>query len=54
MVRDQDPMTEEEIRQAEEEVHYLFDDVRDTLANDLGGDSEDYRADRQLADDGDS
>lgn len=45
-------MTEEEIEQAEAEIHDLFDDVRDTLAEDLGGEPEDYRADKRVADGG--
>lgn len=43
-------MTDEEIAAAEDEIHDLFEDVREALAEDLGGDPEDYRADRAATD----
>lgn len=52
MARDQTPMTEEELEQAEGEVHALFEDIREDLAEDLGGDPEDYRPDRAVTDGG--
>jgi hypothetical protein len=45
-------MTDEELEQAEAEIHDLFEDVRRDLAEDLGGDPDDYRADRVAADGG--
>lgn len=45
-------MTDEELEQAEAEIHDLFDDVREDLAEDLGGDPDDYRADRRRVPDG--
>jgi len=45
-------MTDEQLEEAEEEVHDLFDDVREALAEDLGGDPDDYRADRAATDGG--
>jgi hypothetical protein len=46
MARTDRPMTDEEIEQSKEEIHELFTEVRETLAEDLGGNSEDYRADK--------
>jgi len=45
-------MNEAELDRAAEEIHDLFDDVRDALAEDLGGDPEDYRAEQTLPDGG--
>lgn len=53
MARDQRPMTDDELGQARDEIHSLFDEVREDLAEDLGGDPEGYRADRRVADGGD-
>jgi len=52
MARNQSPMTDEELEQAKAEIHDLFEDVRRDLAEDLGGDPDDYRADRVAADGG--
>jgi hypothetical protein len=38
-------MTDEELEQSREEIHELFTEVRETLAEDLGGDPDDYQAD---------
>lgn len=46
-------MAGREYEQAKEEIHDLFDDVREDLAEDLGGDPEDYRASRPKSDGGD-
>jgi hypothetical protein len=46
-------MSQEEIEQAQEEIHDLFDDIREALAEDRGGDPDDYRADRPVPDGGD-
>lgn len=45
-------MTDAELEQATEDIHDLFDDVRETLAEDLGGEPEDYQADTRVADGG--
>lgn len=45
-------MTEDEIEQAREDIHDLFDDVRADMADDLGGDPEDYQAESSAAPDG--
>ena len=45
-------MTDEEIEDAKDELHDLFAEVREDLADDLGGDPEDYRADRAATDGG--
>lgn len=52
MARDQEPMTDEEIEQAKAEIADLFEEVREDLADDLGGEPEDYRTDRRVADGG--
>jgi hypothetical protein len=45
-------MTDEQIAEAKDELHDLFADIREDLAEDLGGDPEDYRVDRAAADGG--
>jgi hypothetical protein len=45
-------MTDEEIEDAKAAIHDLFAEVREDLAEDLGGDPEDYRADRAATDGG--
>jgi len=45
-------MTDDEFAAAREEIHDLFDEVREDLAEDLGGEPEDYRADRATVDGG--
>ena len=52
MTRNQDPMTEEQIKDAKAAIHDLFAEVREDLAEDLGGDPDDYRADRAATDGG--
>ena len=53
MVRDHDPMTDEQLAAARDEMQDLREEVREALAEDLGGDPEDYRTDRAVADGGD-
>jgi len=53
MARNQEPMTDEELAEAKESLEALREQVREDLAEDLGGDPEDYRADRAAADGGD-
>lgn len=36
MARDQTPMTEDEIERAREEIHDLFDEVRQDIASEQG------------------
>ena len=43
MARDQDPMTDEKLAEAKESL----EELREDLAEDLGGDPEDYDATRQ-------
>lgn len=50
MARDQQPMTDEELENSKDEIHDLLAEVREDLAEDLGGELEDYRADRTAAD----
>ena len=45
-------MTDEAIEQARAEIKELFDEVREDLAEDLGGEPEDYRADNRPVADG--
>jgi len=45
-------MIDEVLEQAEAEIRELFEDVRSDLAEDLGGDPDDYRADRAVTDGG--
>jgi hypothetical protein len=53
MARNHGPMTDEQFAAAKEEIQSLRADVRESLAEDLGGEPEDYRADRAVADGGD-
>jgi hypothetical protein len=46
-------MTDEQFDQAREEIHELFEEVREALAEDLGGEPEDYRADEVTVGNGD-
>jgi len=49
MARDSEgPMTEDELAAASEELQELRDEVREDLAADLGGDPDDFRADRHF------
>lgn len=43
-------MTDEQIEQAADEIGELFDEVRADLAEDLGGEPEDYRAEYDAED----
>jgi len=45
MARTDEPMTDEELEKSKEEIHDLFAEVRETLAEDLGGEPEEYRVD---------
>lgn len=46
MARDQQPITDEEIAEARDALQELREQVRQDLADDLGGEPEDYNADR--------
>lgn len=46
MTRDQQPVSEAEIEEARAGLQELRQQVREDLAADLGGDPEDYNADR--------
>ena len=52
MARNQEPMTDEELAEAKENLEALREQVREDLAEDLGGPPEDYDATRQLVSDG--
>jgi hypothetical protein len=52
MARNQGPVTDDEIERAKEEIEDLRGEVRQVLADELGGDPDDYRADRVAADGG--
>lgn len=45
-------MTDDELRAAKEDIHDLFEEVRADLAEDLGGEPEDYRVDESPVPDG--
>lgn len=53
MARNQQPVTAEELEQAKTALENLRGDVRQALADEFGGDPEDYRADRAVTDGGD-
>lgn len=50
MDRDQEPVTEEEIEALQEEMREQREEVREQLAEDLGGEPEDYNAETYLND----
>jgi len=52
MAQHHGPMTDAEIETAKDELQALRGDVREALADELGGDADDYRADRSVADGG--
>ena len=60
MARNQEPVSEDEIEALREEMDEQREDIREALAEDLGGESEDYdaeeyfndRADEPVADGG--
>ena len=54
MARNQEPMTDEELAEAKESLDELREQVREDLAEDLGGEPEDYDATRQPVADGGS
>ena len=45
MARDQEPVSEEELKAAKQRLNELREQVREDLVADLGGDPEDYNAD---------
>lgn len=45
-------MTDEELEEFQDEMEKQGEELRDALAEDLGGDPEDYRAGRPVADGG--
>jgi hypothetical protein len=51
MARDTEPMTDSELDAFEEAMNEQAEELREALAEDLGGDPEDYRK-RPVADDG--
>lgn len=50
MARNQEPVSEEEIEALREEMDAQREDIRETLAEDLGGNPEDYDAEVYLND----
>ena len=51
MARDTEPMTDEELEAFEQAMDEQAEELRETLAEDFGGDPEDYRK-RPVADGG--
>ena len=51
-VRDQGLITEEELGEAEEQLEEFLPEVREVLAEDLGGEPENYLADKRIANSG--
>lgn len=52
MARDQEPMTDEELAEAKQRLEDLRERVRHDLAEDLGGDPDEYDATRRPVPDG--
>ncbi len=50
MARNQEPVSEEEIEALREEMDEQREDIREALAEDLGGEPEDYDAEECLND----
>jgi len=50
MARDQEPVSEEEIQALQEEMDGQREEIREALADDLGGEPEDYDAEKYLSD----
>ena len=50
MARDQEPVSEEELRALQEEMDGQREEIREALADDLGGEPEDYDAEKYLSD----
>ncbi|PSQ17940.1 hypothetical protein BRD02_02000 [Halobacteriales archaeon QS_8_69_73] len=49
MARNQEPVSEEEIKAIREEMDEQREEIRETLAEDLGGEPEDYDAEEYLS-----
>lgn len=45
MARDQEPMTEGDLENAKEAIQELREETREALAEELGGEANDFRAD---------
>lgn len=54
MARDQKPMTDDEIAELHERMYAQREDIRAALADDLDGNSDDYRVDDAFSDGGDT
>ena len=50
MARDQRPMNDDELSELRDKMDAQREEIRAALAEDLGGDPEDYRADRPVTD----
>ena len=50
MARDQEPVTEEEIQALQDEMDGQREEIREALADDLGGEPEDYDVGNYLSD----
>jgi hypothetical protein len=50
MARDQEPVSEEELRAFQEEMDDQREEIREALAEDLGWEPEDYDAEKYLSD----
>jgi len=50
MARDQEPVTEDELEALREEMNDQRDEIREALADDLGGEPSDYDAEEYLSD----
>lgn len=45
MARNQEPMTDEDLEDAKEVIRELREETREALAEELGGEADDFRAD---------
>lgn len=52
MARDHQPLTDDEIAELREKMDAQRADIRAALAEDLGGEPDEYRADRTVTDGG--
>jgi hypothetical protein len=50
MARNQEPLSEEELEALQEEMDDQREEIREALAEDLGGEPEDYDAEKYLSD----
>jgi hypothetical protein len=50
MARNQEPLSEEELEALQEEMDDQREEIREALAQDLGGEPEDYDAEKYLSD----